>query len=296
MIFGVYGAIKKCDVIRDWMTGQSLQYAFIEYETKEACEEAYYKMDNALIDERRIKVDFSQSVGKRWMMTRRNPQKLSQMDAELQNQKFNPENKRNNGSFKAPGPQVSLKGDTKYSDSHKRHQLFEEDVQRDNGRRASTQHQQHSIAKNFEVKGPKTKKRHLSSGSRSSESLDTHKKHKKEKKKHNKHRERSSSNEAKRRDRDDLKHKKKHSRKDQRRTSVSSSDSRPPKDSSHKFKASEDQRKTHDKEKESRSKPGKRESGKELRRSRSKSNSNTKPGQKQVKRRKGSSSISSSED
>jgi len=28
------------------------------------CEEAYFKMDNVLIDERRIKVDFSQSVSK----------------------------------------------------------------------------------------------------------------------------------------------------------------------------------------------------------------------------------------
>lgn len=65
-IFSVYGSIKKCDVIRDWRTGQSLQYAFIEYETKAACEEAYFKMDNALIDDRRIHVDFSQSVSKLW--------------------------------------------------------------------------------------------------------------------------------------------------------------------------------------------------------------------------------------
>lgn len=65
-IFSVYGSIKKCDIIRDWKTGQSLQYAFIEYETKAACEEAYFKMDNALIDERRIHVDFSQSVSKLW--------------------------------------------------------------------------------------------------------------------------------------------------------------------------------------------------------------------------------------
>jgi peptidyl-prolyl cis-trans isomerase-like 4 len=65
-IFSVYGAIKKCDVIRDWRTGQSLQYAFIEFETKAACEEAYFKMDNTLIDDRRIHVDFSQSVSKLW--------------------------------------------------------------------------------------------------------------------------------------------------------------------------------------------------------------------------------------
>lgn len=66
IIFSVYGPIKKCDVVRDWKTGQSLQYAFIEYETRAACEEAYNKMDNALIDERRIHVDFCQSVAKKW--------------------------------------------------------------------------------------------------------------------------------------------------------------------------------------------------------------------------------------
>ncbi|KAH8503096.1 hypothetical protein H0E87_014416 [Populus deltoides] len=34
------------------------------FETKEACEQAYFKMDNALIDDRRIHVGFSQSVAK----------------------------------------------------------------------------------------------------------------------------------------------------------------------------------------------------------------------------------------
>ncbi len=50
--------------MRDWKTGQSLQYAFIEFENSVACEEAYLKMDNVLIDDRRIQVDFSQSVSK----------------------------------------------------------------------------------------------------------------------------------------------------------------------------------------------------------------------------------------
>jgi len=35
IIFGRFGKIKKCEVIRDWKTGDSLSYAFIEYETKE---------------------------------------------------------------------------------------------------------------------------------------------------------------------------------------------------------------------------------------------------------------------
>jgi peptidyl-prolyl cis-trans isomerase-like 4 len=54
------------DIIRDFKTGDSLCYGFIEFENKEACEAAYFKMDNVLIDDRRVHVDFSQSVGKLW--------------------------------------------------------------------------------------------------------------------------------------------------------------------------------------------------------------------------------------
>jgi hypothetical protein len=37
VIFGRFGKIKKCEVIRDWKTGDSLSYAFIEYFSKEVC-------------------------------------------------------------------------------------------------------------------------------------------------------------------------------------------------------------------------------------------------------------------
>ncbi|XP_044738817.1 peptidyl-prolyl cis-trans isomerase sig-7 [Chrysoperla carnea] len=68
IIFSRFGKIKSCEVIRDKQTGDSLQYAFVEFEDKKACEDAYFKMDNVLIDDRRIHVDFSQSVAKvRWM-------------------------------------------------------------------------------------------------------------------------------------------------------------------------------------------------------------------------------------
>jgi len=66
IIFSRFGNVKSCEIIRDKETGNSLQYAFIEFETKIQCEEAYFKMDNVLIDDRRIKVDFSQSVSKMW--------------------------------------------------------------------------------------------------------------------------------------------------------------------------------------------------------------------------------------
>ncbi|KAK9088131.1 hypothetical protein Scep_027213 [Stephania cephalantha] len=70
-IFSRFGNVTSAEVIRDFKTGDSLCYAFIEFETNEACEQAYFKMDNALIDDRRIHVDFSQSVAKLWSQYRR---------------------------------------------------------------------------------------------------------------------------------------------------------------------------------------------------------------------------------
>lgn len=64
IIFSRFGTIECCEIIRDWKTGESLCYAFIEFEKVEDCEKAYFKMDNVLIDDRRIHVDFSQSVSK----------------------------------------------------------------------------------------------------------------------------------------------------------------------------------------------------------------------------------------
>merc|ERR1712098_88630 len=67
IIFGRFGKVIQCEVIRDRVSGESLQYAFVEFEDREACEKAYFKMDNVLIDDRRIHVDFSQSVSQyRW--------------------------------------------------------------------------------------------------------------------------------------------------------------------------------------------------------------------------------------
>ncbi|XP_071955018.1 peptidyl-prolyl cis-trans isomerase-like 4 isoform X2 [Antedon mediterranea] len=64
IIFSRFGQINSCEVIKDMKTEESLQYAFIEFERVEDCEQAYFKMDNVLIDDRRIHVDFSQSVAK----------------------------------------------------------------------------------------------------------------------------------------------------------------------------------------------------------------------------------------
>jgi peptidyl-prolyl cis-trans isomerase-like 4 len=51
-----FGNVTSCDIIRDVKTGESLQYAFIGFDNDAACEEAYFKMNNVLIDDRRIKV------------------------------------------------------------------------------------------------------------------------------------------------------------------------------------------------------------------------------------------------
>ncbi|XP_050298240.1 peptidyl-prolyl cis-trans isomerase sig-7 [Anthonomus grandis grandis] len=68
IIFSRFGEIRSCEVIRDKKSGDSLQYAFIEFKDQKACEDAYFKMSNVLIDDRRIHVDFSQSVSKvKWL-------------------------------------------------------------------------------------------------------------------------------------------------------------------------------------------------------------------------------------
>jgi len=64
LIFSRYGKILSCEVVRDKKTGDSLQYAFIEFANKADCERAYFKMQGVLIDDHRIHVDFSQSVSK----------------------------------------------------------------------------------------------------------------------------------------------------------------------------------------------------------------------------------------
>lgn len=64
MIFSRFGPVKKCHIVKDKKTASSLGYAFVEFDRKESCEEAYLKMENVMIDERRIHVDFSQSLSK----------------------------------------------------------------------------------------------------------------------------------------------------------------------------------------------------------------------------------------
>ena len=64
LIFSQFGRVLECSIIRDKENGASLGYGFVGFELNEDCERAYFKMNGAIIDSRRIKVDFSQSVAK----------------------------------------------------------------------------------------------------------------------------------------------------------------------------------------------------------------------------------------
>ncbi|XP_044362674.1 peptidyl-prolyl cis-trans isomerase CYP59 [Triticum aestivum] len=76
-IFSRFGTVTSAETIRDYKTGDSLCYAFVEFEAKEACERAHRDMNNCLIDDRRIQVDFSQSVSKLWRQFRQGTRNAS---------------------------------------------------------------------------------------------------------------------------------------------------------------------------------------------------------------------------
>ncbi|ANZ74007.1 BA75_01732T0 [Komagataella pastoris] len=62
VVFSRFGKITGSEIVKDKSTGKSKTYGFIEFADVESCEEAYRKMDNVIIDDRRIHVDFSQST------------------------------------------------------------------------------------------------------------------------------------------------------------------------------------------------------------------------------------------
>lgn len=70
IIFSRFGKVTSCDIIRDWKTGESLSYGFIGFETDAAAEAAFLKMNNCLIDDRRVHVDFYQSMHHQWRAQR----------------------------------------------------------------------------------------------------------------------------------------------------------------------------------------------------------------------------------
>eukprot|EP00834_Sanchytrium_tribonematis_P005051 NODE_283_length_10814_cov_0.705460.p4 type:complete len:327 gc:universal NODE_283_length_10814_cov_0.705460:6578-5598(-) len=62
LLFGRFGELIQCKIVRD-RQGNSKGFCFIEFTSKESCEQAYIKMNNIIVDERRIKVDFAQNAG-----------------------------------------------------------------------------------------------------------------------------------------------------------------------------------------------------------------------------------------
>lgn len=61
-VFQRFGEVLSVEIVRDKTTGKSLGYGFIEFADRRCCEHAYKKMEGTIIDDRRIYVDFSQSV------------------------------------------------------------------------------------------------------------------------------------------------------------------------------------------------------------------------------------------
>ncbi|RNF13816.1 putative RNA-binding protein [Trypanosoma cruzi] len=81
MCFSQYGRVVSTDVVRDRKTGNSLCYGFVEFEEVEACYRAFKKMDQALVDDHRIHVDFSQSVSKLWAQRQRDMRKRAREES-----------------------------------------------------------------------------------------------------------------------------------------------------------------------------------------------------------------------
>jgi peptidyl-prolyl cis-trans isomerase-like 4 len=124
LIFSRFGKILSCEVIRDRQTGDSLQYAFIEFEKREACEMAYFKMQDVLIDDKRIKVDFSQSTSKLFSSWR---------DDENQKRKANYMNKSGYGGAEQLERRSQYREGGRERNGHG--YVFDDDELREHGRR-----------------------------------------------------------------------------------------------------------------------------------------------------------------
>merc|ERR1719231_495804 len=111
LIFSRFGPIKSCEIVRDWKTGDSLQYAFITFENTRDCEEAYFKMHDCFIDDRRIVVNFSQSVAKLWNK-HRTGQRMSAAEAK-ELSKGGKDRKKGGGKGDGKGGGKKGKGDGK---------------------------------------------------------------------------------------------------------------------------------------------------------------------------------------
>ncbi len=239
LIFSRFDQNAKAEIIRDPDTGDSLQYAFVEFETKEACNEAYFKMNNALIDDRRIKVDFSQSVAKEW-----NRYTLSKRGGRGRGG-FNPGGNRARGHYKNDRQLYQPKKEKKYYGGYRQSQgngdSNEDQFHRKHdphGR--GTHHRENATHDHHESERRRNPSsydqdrdgnsdsdeysvEHRRERKKSSRRKDSHKRHTKERKRRSKDSNRDKSNERERRkgacedddieDRDEDRHRKKHKHK-----------------------------------------------------------------------------------
>eukprot|EP01080_Neovahlkampfia_damariscottae_P003248 gene3248-5691_t len=130
IIFGRFGEIKEIEIIRDRETNRSLGFAFIDFENKSSCEMAYLKTENIIIDDRRIHVDFSQSVAKLWNKKNRDSKrhKKKYNDKDYKKRKYENDDKYNDDrDYKSK----RYKDDRKYKDDdYKRSKKYEYDDER----------------------------------------------------------------------------------------------------------------------------------------------------------------------
>lgn len=151
IIFSRFGKIVGCEVIRDHQTGDSLQYAFIEFADRKSCEDAYFKMDNVLIDDRRIHVDFSQSVAKmRWRGKGKGIKYLDEDDrAKKREENYSSSRKReasrdrdrDNGKGRDEGRRKE--SDKDRSSEHRKHERRREDRDTRDRRKEDRTHDDH---------------------------------------------------------------------------------------------------------------------------------------------------------
>lgn len=62
VLFSRFGKVDRVDLIRDKKTNESLCYGFIDFSKASEAENAYLKMQKAIIDQRIVRVDFCQSL------------------------------------------------------------------------------------------------------------------------------------------------------------------------------------------------------------------------------------------
>ncbi|XP_063701834.1 peptidyl-prolyl cis-trans isomerase sig-7 [Culicoides brevitarsis] len=239
IIFSRFGKIVNAEVIRDRVTGDSLQYAFIEFEDKKSCEEAYFKMDNVLIDDRRIHVDFSQSVSKiqwkgkgRWTIKEDEPKKGPKNQKSFEKRDRSRSRERNRYR-KSPERRDNRRNDYRnrnYEDRNQRDRSFRERRERRSRSRDDRRDRKRSVSRS---RDDKRRRNHSRSRSveekrvkRRSRSRSRDEKRRRSRSREEKRR-RSRSREEKRRKEDTRgeKHKKKKSKKSKRRSSSSMSSS-----------------------------------------------------------------------